>query len=214
MLILEDHVNTCVAEALEGGDGRAKAAELLATVGRFVRSVRPKMDAIRARLFLVSIVALALAWPAGAALAHEEEEQVPARTLVKQAIALLRGQPEQVEAIEDKIHDALAAEDTEGVDLELVERADRAFEEGKIHLAQDLLEEAIGAAPHRVVATPNPEPGMPAPSPEPEAEPSPVLHERALRGGLRAPTGVAGPVLLGLAGLAVLLGLIVVRRVR
>ncbi len=39
MLILEDHVNTCVADALEGGDGRAKAAELLATVRRFVRSV-------------------------------------------------------------------------------------------------------------------------------------------------------------------------------
>lgn len=39
MLILEDHVTSCVAEALEGGDGQAKAAELLATVRRFVRSV-------------------------------------------------------------------------------------------------------------------------------------------------------------------------------
>lgn len=169
---------------------------------------------MRARLFVASIVALALAWPTGAALAHEEEEQVPARTLVKQAIALLRGQPEQVEAIEDKIHDALEAEDTEGVDLELVERAAAAFEDGELHVAQDLLEEAIGAAPHRVVASPNPEPGMPAPSPEPEAEPSPVLHERAIRGGLRAPAGVAGPVLLGLAAAAALLGLLVVRRVR
>ncbi len=172
------------------------------------------MGGVRAGFFVASVVALALALPTGAALAHEEEEQVPARTLVKQAIALLRGQPEQVEAIEDKIHDALASEDTEGVDLELVEQADRAFEEGKIHLAQDLLEEAIGAAPHQVVATPNPEPGLPAPSPQPETEPSPVLHERAARGGLRAPTGVAGPLLLGLAGLAALLGLVVVGRVR
>lgn len=166
------------------------------------------------RLLAPVAAGLLLVVPAGSALAHGDEEQVPAKTLLQQAIALLRGQPEEVRAIEDKIRDALEAEDTDGVDLALVERAAAAFDEGDLHLAQDLLEEAIGAAPHRVVTTPNPEPGMPAPSPEPGAEASPVLHERAIEGGLRAPAGAAGPILLGLAGVAVLLGLVVVRRAR
>jgi hypothetical protein len=166
------------------------------------------------RLLAPVAVGLLVVGSAGSALAHGDEEEVPAKTLVEQAIALLRGQPEEVRAIEDRIRDALEAEDTEGVDVALVERAAAAFDEGDLHLAQDLLEEAIGAAPHGVVATPNPEPGMPAPSPEPGAEASPVLHERAIEGGLRAPAGVAGPILLGLAGVAVLLGLLFVRRAR
>lgn len=37
--ILEDHVNTCVREAIDGGEGEAKTAEMLAAVQRFVRSV-------------------------------------------------------------------------------------------------------------------------------------------------------------------------------
>lgn len=151
--------------------------------------------------------------PLESALAHEGEEEVPAKTLVEQAIALLRRQPDQVEAIRDKILDALGAEDTAGVDLSLVREASKAFESGRIHEAWDLLEEAIGAAPHRVVATPNPEPGIPAP-PAPSPEPSSVLHERALEGGVRGPEGLAGPVLLGLAVALGALGVVVVRRVR
>lgn len=38
LLILEDHVNGCVKEAIEGGKGSEKTAELLAAVRRFVRS--------------------------------------------------------------------------------------------------------------------------------------------------------------------------------
>jgi len=39
LLILEDHVNGCVREAIEQGKGEEKAAELLKAVGRFARSV-------------------------------------------------------------------------------------------------------------------------------------------------------------------------------
>lgn len=39
LLILEDHVNVCVREAIDEGKGEEKAAELLEAVGRFARSV-------------------------------------------------------------------------------------------------------------------------------------------------------------------------------
>ncbi len=146
----------------------------------------------------------------GAATAHEEE--FPAKQLVEQAIALIRTQPEQREVIEDKLHDATESEDTKGVDLDLVREAHEAFEAGRLHEAQDLLEESIGAAPHEVVVEPNEAPGSPAPSPVPQA--SPVLHERELGGAEQRPEGGAFPVLLGLSGLLALAGLVVAWRVR
>ena len=39
LLILEDHVNGCVTEAVHGGKGSEKATELLDAVRRFARSV-------------------------------------------------------------------------------------------------------------------------------------------------------------------------------
>jgi DNA-binding FrmR family transcriptional regulator len=39
LLILEDHVNGCVREAIEERKGEEKAAELLEAVGRFARSM-------------------------------------------------------------------------------------------------------------------------------------------------------------------------------
>ena len=38
LLILDDHVNGCIVEALESGNGEAKTAEMLAAVKRLVRS--------------------------------------------------------------------------------------------------------------------------------------------------------------------------------
>jgi DNA-binding FrmR family transcriptional regulator len=38
-LILQDHVNGCVREAIDEGKGEEKAAELLQAVGRFAKSV-------------------------------------------------------------------------------------------------------------------------------------------------------------------------------
>jgi len=163
-------------------------------------------------------LAVALAPPA---FAHGKK--LPAKKLVEQAIALLRTQPNQVQAIEDKLHDALEAKDATGVDLALVRKADEAFDRRDLHRAWDLLEQAIGAAPHRVVRRPNPRPRMPAatppaapatsmPMPGEQAQ-QPVLHELALGGGVRAPHGTAGPALLGIAGLLALLGALVVWRV-
>lgn len=39
LLILEDHVNGCLREAIDEGKREQKAAELLEVVGRFARSV-------------------------------------------------------------------------------------------------------------------------------------------------------------------------------
>lgn len=39
LAILENHVNGCVRDAIEGGEGEAKADEMLAAIRRFVRSV-------------------------------------------------------------------------------------------------------------------------------------------------------------------------------
>jgi Metal-sensitive transcriptional repressor len=39
LLILEDHVNGCIREAIDEGKGDEKAAELLEAVGRFARSM-------------------------------------------------------------------------------------------------------------------------------------------------------------------------------
>ncbi len=162
------------------------------------------------------IVALAgLVWfvPFSAALAHEENEKVPARTLVQQAIALLGGQPDQVEAIEEKIRGALEADNAEGVDLALVKEAYTAFQGGDPHRARDLLEESIGLKPHQVVVSPKAELRATA-TPEGSAEAAPALHEAGVGGGLRAPRGLAGPMLLGLAGAMALLGVVVLRRER
>src|SRR6266540_2345982 len=65
----------------------------------------------------------AVALVAAPALAHEGEEEVPARTQVQTAVAILRTQPEQIDLAADRINDATEAEDTEGVDLDLVEQA-------------------------------------------------------------------------------------------
>ena len=187
-----------------------------------MNSLRPRRRLWGLAIWLAA-ASLALALLAAPASAHGKK--LPAKKLVEQAIALLRTQPDQVEAIQDKLHDAPEAKDTTGVDLALVRKADQAFDRRDLHRAWDLLEEAIGAAPHRVVRRPNPRPRRPAATPAPTAtsmpampapgeQPAqPVLHELALEGGLRAPDGTAGPALLALAGLLALLGGLVVWRV-
>jgi CsoR family transcriptional regulator, copper-sensing transcriptional repressor len=39
LLVLEDHVNSCVRDAIDGGEAEAKTAEMLSAVRRFVRSM-------------------------------------------------------------------------------------------------------------------------------------------------------------------------------
>ena len=82
------------------------------------------------------------------AAADEPGESTVASELVRQAIALIVSTPGNMEAIEDKIGDALEVEDQEGVDIALVRRAAEALEDEDLHEARALLERSIGARPH------------------------------------------------------------------
>lgn len=95
----------------------------------------------RAVVALAAVVALVASSPVAA---HEGEE-AGARQAVLQAIAYLVNSPESMDPIEDKIADALASDDVEGVDLGLVRRAAEAVEAERMGLARALLQEAIGA---------------------------------------------------------------------
>ena len=82
------------------------------------------------------------------AAADEPGESTVASELVRQAIALIVSTPGNMEAIEDKVGDALEVEDQEGVDVALVRRAAAALEDEGLHEARALLERSIGARPH------------------------------------------------------------------
>lgn len=96
------------------------------------------------------VTAVLLTGLAGArpAAADEPGESTVARELVRQAIALIVSTPGNMEAIEDKVGDALEVEDQEGVDIALVRRAAEALEAEDLHEARSLLERSIGARPH------------------------------------------------------------------
>lgn len=80
-----------------------------------------------------------------AAWAHGDEDEIAAVDAVRQAIALLVDDPEDMEPITDKIADALESEETTGVDLALVERAQSSVGADRMMRARRLLERAIGA---------------------------------------------------------------------
>jgi hypothetical protein len=155
---------------------------------------------------------LALAWfavvgLAAPALAHEGEEEVPARTQVATADAILRTQPEQVELAADRINDALEAEDHEGVDLGRVEQAKAALAADDMLKTELLLEQALGACPGEPVTKPA---GVRAKLPQSPC-PTPA-HELALG---RVPVhGSTKPVLLGIGALLALGGLALAWRIR
>ena len=128
--------------------------------------------------------------PASAALADGGEEDFTARDFVEQAIGLLQGQPDLDELIEDRIADALEDDEVEGVDLALVEQAGEAFEAGDASSTIELLAESIGE------------------------EVGPALHQPEVGGGVEAPEGTAGPILLVLAAALIVAGGLVVAKVR
>ena len=157
------------------------------------------------RLLIVAAGALVLA-RASPAVAHEGEEEVPALELTQQAIAIIRSQPELTDEIEDRIADAIESEDPDGVDIAKVQEAQEAFEEGDLGQTELLLEQAIGACPGQPIETPQ---GIRTPPPITSPCPDPG-HLRALAGG---PIGeTAEPVLIAAAALAILGGLLLVRR--
>jgi len=79
--------------------------------------------------------------------AHEGEKVGSAKTKVEQAIALIREQPDKMDAIMDHVKDSLEAEDKSGVNLDLVKQARDALDANDMDRALVLLEESVGACP-------------------------------------------------------------------
>jgi hypothetical protein len=97
---------------------------------------------------------LVLLFSAEPAAAHEGEQSTEASDLIRQAIALIVNTPNDTMAIEDKINDAINANDKTGVDIAPVQQANDALEAGDLHRARALLEVSIGAQPHLSSALP------------------------------------------------------------
>ena len=135
----------------------------------------------------VAVIVLA---PARAALADGGEEDFTATDFVEQAIGLLQGQPDMVDLIEDRLRDALEDDEVEGVDLALVAQAQEAFAEGNGGETLELLARSIGE------------------------EVGPPLHQPEVGGGIEAPEGTAGPVLIAVAAVLIASGALVATKVR
>ncbi|HYY80772.1 MAG TPA: hypothetical protein VFD04_16555 [Actinomycetes bacterium] len=159
------------------------------------------------RLVGVAIAWLAVAALAAPALAHEEEKAVPARTLADEAIAIIRSQPEQMDAITDKVNDATESEDAAGVSKPLLEQAKTTLGTGDLSKTELLLEEAVGTCPGQPVTNPA---GVRKPLKLSAPCPAPA-HLTAL--GRQPITGAAKPVLLGLGALLALGGLLLAWRI-
>jgi hypothetical protein len=98
------------------------------------------------RFWLVAaLTAGLLALTPAAAWAHGEGESNMAFDLVRQAIALIVNTPDDTMAIEDKVDDALHAEDKSDVKMPPVERAMEVLDGGDLDQTRLLLEVAIGA---------------------------------------------------------------------
>jgi len=146
---------------------------------------------VRARTVIaVAFAAIIVLAPAWAALADGGEEDFTAKDFVEQAIGLLQGQPDLLDLIEGRIGDALEDDEVEGVDLALVAQAQEAFEEGRAEETIELLARSIGE------------------------EVGPALHQPEVGGGLEAPEGTAGPVLIAVGVALILSGAIVAWRLR
>ena len=108
------------------------------------------------------VAALTLAFVPGTAWAHGPEDTGRAYDLVRQAIALIVNTPDDMDAIADKVNDAMEAEDSSGVQITLVKQAEQAMEAGDLHQTRALLEKSIGARVHTDASEPVPI-GQPAP---------------------------------------------------
>ena len=103
---------------------------------------------VRWAVVAVALTGTALLALPGRASAHRDDESAEAGVLIRQAIALIVNTPDDLMAAAEKVDDALAAPDQEGVDIELVDEAARALADGDVHEARALLERSIGARPH------------------------------------------------------------------
>ena len=100
----------------------------------------------------LALVLAVFFFTAGAAAAHEGEESGKAVDLVRQAIAIMVNEPDNIGAITDKLTDASTAPDQTGVDgTELIAARD-ALVAGDRHRARSSAELSIGAQPHMATA--------------------------------------------------------------
>ncbi len=119
---------------------------------------------MRSRLALAAtLTSLLLALMPGVASAHGDEDTGRSYDLVRQAIALIVNTPGDMDAITDKINDALGAENRDRVQIPLVQQAKAALESNDMHQVRALLERSIGAKVHIGPAEPVPI-GEPAPA--------------------------------------------------
>lgn len=100
--------------------------------------------------YLITLVAsiLVVFVGAGTASAHGGDESDEASVLVRQAIAFLVNDSGNLAAAAEKVDDAQATADQEGVDLDLLEQGAAALAAGDGHTARSLLERSIGARSH------------------------------------------------------------------
>lgn len=162
---------------------------------------------IRTMAALTAFLALGVA-TASPAFAHGAEKNVPAVTLVQEAIAIARSDPQLMDSVADKINDALDSNEQANVNLGLVREAQAALEAGDMAKVELLLEQSIGACPGEPVVAPG---GLRTPQPITTPCPKPA-HLNELPG---TPVGgTAEPVLLSLAGAFVLAGLLLARKIR
>jgi len=155
------------------------------------------------------VIAWILLGAAPAASAHMGEENVPAFTDIQEGIAILAGQPDLMDNAMDKVHDALDSNDQNGVDVALVRQAYAALRRGDGANALLLLEQSVGACPGAPVLNPQPPPR----SPEPLTSPCP--HPQHLQGLSRSAVGGGQEtVFLVLAGVMIVVGLMLARRIR
>jgi hypothetical protein len=135
------------------------------------------------RAVVTTAAVVALAFLPLPAAADEPGESDEARVLALQAIALIVNTPDEMHEIEERIEHAMEAPHKEGVDLEGVEQAMTALEEGDLQLTRELLQTAIGAGPFVSEGVPEPvgetsgDPGQPAFSVGAEAGTTVVLAE-------------------------------------
>jgi hypothetical protein len=171
---------------------------------------------MRARFAAVVILSGCLVLTiAPAASAHEGEENVPAFTDVQEGIAILASHPgsfpeaEVMDHAMDKVHDALESNDTNGVDTALVKQASAALDRNDMLGALVLLERSIGACPGAPVL----EPKEPPHTPEPLSSPCP--NPQHLQGLARSAVGgTQEAIFLVLAGVMLVAGLVLVRKIR
>lgn len=126
------------------------------------------MGVLRRGLLALGAALVMVVVAPGVAVADEPGESDEAKVLVLQAIALVVNTPDDMMAIEERIHDALEAPDKAGVDLTLVEQAAAALDGDDMTKTRELLQSAIGAGPYVGTGVPEPvreasgEPGRPA----------------------------------------------------